>query len=92
MNAKLKSDYRWNTIRAFGGSEFVKSEFRPVPAGQEVEAKAHPYLEIEPEAEPVADAKPEPKPEAPKQPEKGKGKDKPKPEPKPEAPASEKAE
>ena len=46
MEAKVKSNHRWGTVTAFGGLEFVKSEFRKVPAGLEQEAQAHPFLEI----------------------------------------------
>lgn len=47
MKAKVKQDYRWDNLRAFSGSEFVKYEYRTVPAGCEKEAQAHPALEIE---------------------------------------------
>jgi len=48
MQAKLKSDYPYRTIRACAGAEFVKDEYRPVPVGREGEALANPHLEIEP--------------------------------------------
>ena len=46
MEAKVRSEHRWRNVTAFGGIEFVKSEYRPVPAGLEKEAQAHPFLEI----------------------------------------------
>jgi len=46
MEAKVKSEHRWSNVTAFGGIEFVKSEYRKVPAGCEKEAQAHPFLEI----------------------------------------------
>lgn len=45
MQAKVKADYRWPAVVAFGGHEYVKTEFRPVPAGCEAEAQRHPYIE-----------------------------------------------
>lgn len=47
MNARVKQDYRWNAVTAFSGFEFVKGEYRLVPAGAEAEAIAHDALEIE---------------------------------------------
>lgn len=61
MEAKVKSEYRWNIVTAFGGIEFVKSEFRKVPAGFEKEAQAHPCLEINDGS--MAEAKQEKTPE-----------------------------
>ena len=63
MKAKVKQDYRWDNLRAFSGSEFVKYEYRPVPVGCEKEAKAHPALEIEAEIVVIKEVKP---PEHPK--------------------------
>jgi hypothetical protein len=57
MNARVKQDYRWNAITAFSGIEFVKGEYRQVPAGSEAEATAHDALEIEAEAKQPAEAK-----------------------------------
>lgn len=63
MDAKVKSSYRWSTVTALGGLEFVKSEYRRVPAGFEKEAQAHPFLEIgggsviEPKPEKTAEEK-----------------------------------
>jgi hypothetical protein len=49
MRARVKSDFRWRTVIAFGGHEFVKDEYRSVPSGCEEAAKLHPFLEVEPE-------------------------------------------
>lgn len=49
MQAKVKADYRWPAVVAFGGHEYVKSEFRPVPAGCEAEAQRHPHIETAPD-------------------------------------------
>lgn len=46
MQAKVKNDYRWKTVVAFGGIEYVKNEWRPVPAGLEHNAQAHPFLDV----------------------------------------------
>lgn len=54
MKAKATTSY---PIMAFGGVEFVKYEWRAVPAGFEDAAMAHPNLEVrQPEPEPVEDA------------------------------------
>lgn len=55
MKAKVKDDYRWKTFIAFGGHEFVKGEWRPVPAGYEERAKSNPYLEVQEEGLPPAE-------------------------------------
>lgn len=49
MRAKVKADYRYPTLRAFGGVDFNKREFTFVPSGAEQEATAHPFLELETE-------------------------------------------
>lgn len=49
MKARVKVSYRWNSLIAFSGFEFVKGEFRPVPAGSEAQALEHDALEIEQE-------------------------------------------
>lgn len=49
MKAKVKDNYRWHNISALSGAEFVKGEWREVPAGFEEEAKRHPALEIQAE-------------------------------------------
>lgn len=45
MQVKVKQDYRYKTLVAFG-IEFVKYEPRQVPAEREAEAKRHPALEV----------------------------------------------
>lgn len=65
MEAKVKQESRWGSITAFSGCEFVKSEWRAVPAGCEAEAMRNEYLEtrekpvevapIEAEAAPIAE-------------------------------------
>ena len=59
MQAKVKQDYRYKMLVAFG-VEFVKYEPREIPAEREAEAKRHPALEIiEPVkiAEPISEGK-----------------------------------
>jgi hypothetical protein len=65
MQARVKSEHRWNIVKAFSGLEFVKSEYRDVPPQLEEEAQAHPFLE-------TRENPPEPEiktPEAPQEPE-----------------------
>ena len=70
MRAKAVN-YPAGPVVAFGGVEFVKYEWRVVPAGFEEQAEQHPYLEVEapvvtePEQAPVEVAEPEEAP-APK--------------------------
>ena len=45
MEARVKSDHRWNDVRC-QGVEYIKSEFRPVPEIDEAVARANPGLEI----------------------------------------------
>lgn len=45
VEARVKQDWQFDTVIAFSGHEYVKSEWRPVPLGSEKEAQAHPYLE-----------------------------------------------
>jgi hypothetical protein len=45
MEATVKPTHRWNTVMAFSGFEYVKGEYRPVPAGFEAQAKNHPLLD-----------------------------------------------
>ena len=45
MQATVKDSSPWKIITAFGGREYVRGEWRPVPAGCEEEAGRHPYLE-----------------------------------------------
>ncbi len=52
---RVKTRNYLGVVRAFGGLEFVKNEWRDVPEGCEAEARRHPFLEIEQvEVEPVA--------------------------------------
>lgn len=46
MQAKVKDSHRWKTVVAFSGHEFVKGEWRSVPAGFEKDASEHPMLEV----------------------------------------------
>lgn len=46
FEARVKDDYRMATVTAFGGREFVKGVWRPVPGEQVVSAEAHPFLEV----------------------------------------------
>ena len=46
MKARVKEDGRLNVVTAFGGREYTKREWRPVPEGFEAAAEAHPLLEI----------------------------------------------
>ncbi len=48
MNAKVSQNFKWDTVNAFSGNEFVRYEWRRVPEGCEVEAHDHPHLEVEP--------------------------------------------
>jgi hypothetical protein len=68
MRVRVKADARVMAVTAFGGSQYIRSEWRDVPEGCELEALRHPYLEFEPveteadaglEDEPV-EAEPEP--------------------------------
>ncbi len=45
MEARVKSDHRWNDVRC-QGVEYIKSEYRSVPEGDEAVAKANPGLEF----------------------------------------------
>lgn len=47
MNARVKQSSRYGTMTAFTGFEFVKYEWRPVPAGCEDEARKHLYLDVD---------------------------------------------
>lgn len=48
MEARVNQSSRYGVIIAFSGREYVKYEWRLVPAGCEAEAERHPYLEIKP--------------------------------------------
>jgi hypothetical protein len=59
MKARVKPDGPAWPITAFGGrADYVKREWRVVPAGFEDEARAHPYLLVEEEAPPVEEKAP----------------------------------
>lgn len=62
MKVRVKPSYRWSVITAFSGREFVKSEWRPVPAGYEEAAKNHELLEVEEEAAKPTAPPPQPAP------------------------------
>jgi hypothetical protein len=47
MKARIKGNCRWGVITAFSGCEYVKYEFRNVPAPFESQAVNHPALEVE---------------------------------------------
>lgn len=47
MNARVRADSPWKIVTAFGGHEYVRGEWRSVPAGCEEEAGRHPYLETD---------------------------------------------
>ncbi len=49
MDARVSQSSRYGNITAFSGREYVKYEWRAVPAGFEAEAERNPYLEIKPE-------------------------------------------
>lgn len=44
--AKLRDDYALGSVIAFGGHEYVKDSWRPVPEGQEISSESHPFLEL----------------------------------------------
>ncbi len=45
MEARVKQDYNAGPVTAFSGHEFIKSEWREVPAGFEEAARKHPLLD-----------------------------------------------
>lgn len=57
MQAKVKDNFRWKTVVAFSGHEYIKGEWRPVPPGLEEKAKEHPFLDVR-EAVPAPAEKP----------------------------------
>jgi hypothetical protein len=72
MDARVNQTSRYGSVVAFSGHEFVKYEWRTVPAGFELEAERHPSLEVkaDPEPEPLVEIvemeivpEPEPTPE-----------------------------
>ena len=52
MLARVKQTCRWNTVTAFAGREYIRNEWRRVPAGLEAEAQRHPMLDIDAGAQP----------------------------------------
>ena len=46
MEARVKADGRWPSVTACSGREYVKTEWRVVPAGMEAEAERNPFLEV----------------------------------------------
>lgn len=47
MQAKVKLEYRFgNALQAFSRFEFTKLEWRDVPAGLELQAEAHEWLDV----------------------------------------------
>lgn len=58
MQARVKADHRWKSLSAFSGHEYIKSEWRPVPAGYEAEAMTHPDLELDGELDGIVEVKP----------------------------------
>ena len=53
MLARVKQDYAAGPVTAFSGLEYVRSEWRDVPAGFEEQAKNHPLLETQPSLEEI---------------------------------------
>ena len=63
MRARLTAGARYAVVQLFSGNVFIKSEWRPVPAQYEAEARVCGWLEIEPEpAAPVVKPVPIPVP------------------------------
>jgi len=48
MLARVKQDYAAGPVMAFSGREYVRSEWREVPAGFEAQAQEHPLLDTQP--------------------------------------------
>jgi hypothetical protein len=48
MLARVRQDYAAGAVMAFSGREYVRSEWREVPAGFEEQARNHELLEIQP--------------------------------------------
>lgn len=56
MQAKVKDDYRWRVLNILNRTEFIKGEWRGVPAGYEDQAAADERLDTRPdELIPTAD-------------------------------------
>lgn len=47
MLARVKQDYLSGSVTAFSGREYIRSEWREVPAGFEKQAADHPLLEVQ---------------------------------------------
>ena len=58
MLARVKQDYTAGPVMAFSGREYVRSEWREVPAGFEEQAKSHPLLETQPSLDEIRAANP----------------------------------
>jgi hypothetical protein len=48
LEAIVNDKTRYGTVNAFSGMEYVRYEYRPVPAGFEDQARKHPYLTVRP--------------------------------------------
>lgn len=59
MQAQVKANSPWRTINACAGAEFIKSQWRDVPAGRESEAQNNPFLETR-DVLPVVEVPPAP--------------------------------
>jgi len=46
LEAKVKDTYNMGPIVAFSGHEYIRTEWRPVPAGSEPAALVHPLLDV----------------------------------------------
>ena len=57
MQARVRSDYRFSVVTAFTGREFIKGEWRLVPAGCEDEAIHHIALDVQDDPQPLPVAK-----------------------------------
>ncbi len=53
MLARVKQDYAAGPVMAFSGREYVRNEWREVPAGFEEQAKKHPLLDTQPGLEEI---------------------------------------
>lgn len=62
LQARVKPDCQWKVITALQGQEYTQRDWRPVPAGLEAEAEAHPMLDVREAPEPEPEAEPAPKP------------------------------
>jgi len=46
LEARVKTSYRWSSVVALEGTEFIKTEWRPVPINREDEARRTRELEV----------------------------------------------